>query len=62
MPKKMYQLEPAWFFEQLLEEMHATQQPGEPKFSTDTADPVYASFAEEVIETHYPPQSELPLN
>lgn len=62
MPKKMYQREPAWFFEQLLDEVHATAQPDESKFTVKTDDPVYASFAAELIEQHYPPQTELPLN
>lgn len=61
MPKKMYVMEPAVFFDNLLEETREAQGEGEPKFTVQTSDPIYKSFITELLNEHYPPQSELPL-
>lgn len=55
MPKKTY--EPARIFEQLLLETREVDG----KFVVKTDDPAPELFAENLINQHYPAQSELPL-
>lgn len=55
MPRKLY--EPACFFDELLAETLEQDS----TFVTHTPDPTYKSFAQSLINEHYPPQSELPL-
>lgn len=58
MPRKLYPSEPAVFFEQLLKETHAE----DPEFAVKTTDPAYESFVNDLINEHFPPQSQLPLD
>jgi hypothetical protein len=56
-PKKLYPSEPAVLFELL----HASTLEADPEFTIRTTDPTYKSFASELIDQHFPSQSELPL-
>lgn len=58
MPKKLYTLEPAVIFSQLIEEFHAIDS----EFSVKTDDPDVPTFVDALITQHYPAQAELPLN
>jgi len=61
-PKKMYVKEPPVIFNELLAEVRASQPEGEPEFTINTDDPAPPPFAAALIEEHYPPQSQLPLD
>lgn len=58
MPKKLYPSEPPVFFHELFK---ATLE-DDRDFVIHTPDPVYTPFAPALIEEHYPPQSQLPLD
>lgn len=61
MPKKLYltePLEPAVIYSGLLDEFTAADE----DFQVKTDDPAVPSFAAQLIEYHYPPQSQLPLD
>ena len=66
MPKKLFTTEPPVIFDELLAEFVETfpgnADEGEAPFSVKTDDPVVPSFSAELINTHYPPQSQLPLD
>ena len=62
MPKKL--LEQPHIFNTLLAETHAAEQAVDPAatpFAVKTDDPTCKSFADDLINEHYPAQSELPL-
>jgi hypothetical protein len=63
MPKKLFPSEPARIFNALLteteERLKAQVEPD--SFTVHTDDSVYESFADTLIEEHFPPQTELPL-
>lgn len=61
MPKKLYlakPLEPALIFHGLFKEFLEADR----DFLLKTDDPAVPSFATKLIEEHYPPQSQLPLD
>jgi hypothetical protein len=59
MPKKLHlTLEPAVTFNGLLAEFLEVDK----SFTLKTNDPAVPSFAAQLIEDHYPPQSQLPLD
>lgn len=61
MPRKLYltgPLEPATTFQQLFKEFLEVDR----DFLIKTDDPAVPSFAAALIENHYPPQSQLPLD
>ena len=57
MPKKLYPSEPPVIFQGLYKEFLEDDQ----EFLVKTVDPAVPTFAQELIDEHYPPQSELPL-
>ncbi len=60
-PKKLRltgPLEPALIFRELFKEFLKADK----EFLVKTDDPAVPSFAEKLIEEHYPPQSQLPLD
>lgn len=58
MPKKLFTTEPAVFFAELFKEFLTEDR----EFLIKTPDPVVPSFAAELINQHYPAQTQLPLD
>lgn len=58
MPKKLYSSEPPIIFQ----ELYRAALTSDRDFLVRTTDPTPPSFAAKLIDEHYPPQSQLPLD
>lgn len=58
MPKKLHTSEPPIIFQELYKAALASDR----DFLVRTTDPTPLSFAAKLIDEHYPPQSQLPLD
>lgn len=64
MPKKLYPSEPAVTFDAVLDEFRQflRELPEPEDFEIHTSDPAPEQFAGALIDEHYPPQHQLPLD